>query len=342
MLKKSVFVAGLAAAGLMLTACSGAAEPSTGGDFVYITSDPIGVNEFLKSGKTGIEAAAKTHGVASQTFESRTDEERRSNLEAAVAKNPAVTVMLGFQFADMASEFATQYPDQKFLLIDAMPEGELPENLYTATFREQEPSYLLGIEAGTLTESNKVGSVVSLDIPLLKKYSAGFYEGASSVNSELGADQPQVIGGDNAFADTARAKEQALAFVAGGIDQVFAVGAAANGGIFEAAAEKNFFAYGVDANQCQMAPGNVVDGTLKAVDVVVTTVVDEILAGKSNAEATNSFGLKEGGMNVVSLADGAAESGCTVMENAELLKTITQAKQDIIDGKITVADPSAE
>ena len=90
-----------------------------------------------------------------------------------------------------------------------------------------------------------------------------------------------------------------------------------------------------------MAPGNVVDGTIKAVDVVVNTVVDEILEGKAPKDATSSFGLKEGGMNIVSLTDGAADSGCTVMDSPELLETVKQAKQDIINGKVTVTDPTA-
>ena len=111
------------------------------------------MNEFLKSGDAGIKEAAKRHDGTSKTFESRTDEERRANLEAAVGENPAVTVMLGFQFEDMAVEFAEQYPDQKFLLIDAPAKKDL-DNLYSATFREHEPSYLLGVEAGSLTKSN--------------------------------------------------------------------------------------------------------------------------------------------------------------------------------------------
>jgi basic membrane protein A len=248
--------------------------------------------------------------------------------------------MLGFQFGDVALELAEQNPQQKFLLIDTFMEGA-PENLYQATFREQEPSYLLGVEAGLLTKANKVGSVLSLDIPLLSKYSGGFAEGAKSVNPDVDTVAPQIIGGDNPFADTARAKEQALAFAATGVDQVFAVGAAANGGIMEAAAEKGFFAYGVDTNQCGLAPGFVVDGTIKAVNAVVETVVGEIMDGTTSADATSSFGLAEGGMAIVSMTDEAADSQCTVMDNPEVLDQVKKAFDDIVAGKITVTDPLA-
>ncbi|GAA2185470.1 MULTISPECIES: BMP family ABC transporter substrate-binding protein [Leucobacter] len=342
---RAALVAGAASAALLLTSCSGGGgtsdeAASDGPSFIYITSDPIGQNEFLKSGKVGIESVAETFEGTAKTFESKDDATRRSNLEAAIAEAPEVVVMLGFQFGDVAKELAEQNPQQNFMLIDTFVEGA-PDNLYQATFREQEPSYLLGMEAGLLTEANKVGSVISVDNELLKKYSDGFAEGAKSVNEDVDTVAPQVIGGDNPFADPARGKEQALAFAASGVDEVFAVGAASNGGIMEAAAEKGFSAYGVDANQCPIAPGSVVDGTVKSVNRVVETVVGEIMDGKSSKDATSSFGLKEEGMTIVSLTEDAADSQCTIMEHQDVLDEVTQARDDIVSGKIKVTDPLA-
>lgn len=344
---RAALLAGAAAAALLLTSCSGGSSSGDSDDsaaegpsFIYITSDPIGQNEFLKSGKVGIEQVADEYEGTPTTYESKDEATRRQNVEAAISKAPEVIVMLGFQFADVAKELAEQNPQQKFLLIDTAVDGA-PDNLYQATFREQEPSYLLGVEAGLLTQVDKVGSVMSVDNELLQKYTKGFAEGAKSVNPEVDTVAPQIIGGDNPFADPARGKEQALAFAATGVDQVFAVGAASNGGIMEAAAEKGFSAYGVDANQCPMAPGFVVDGTIKSVDKVIETVVGEIMDGKSAQDATSSFGLKEEGMTIVSLTEDAADSQCTVMENEEVLDQVKQARDEIVDGKVKVADPTA-
>ena len=343
----AALLAGAAASALLLTSCSGgggdkADEASADGPkFIYITSDPIGQNEFLKSGKTGIESVAEEFEGSSRTFESKDEATRRSNLESAVAEAPEVVVMLGFQFSDVAVELAEQNPQQKFLLIDAPDVESDLDNLYLADFREYEPSYLLGVEAGMLTEADKIGSILSLDIPLLQKYSGGFAEGAKSVNDKVSIEGPQIIGGDNPFADPARGKEQAIAFAGTGVDQVFAVGAASNGGIIEAAAEKGFSTYGVDANQCPIAEGSVVDGTIKAVDKVVETVIGEIMDGKGVSEATSSFGLKEGGMTIVSLTEDAADSKCTVMDSPEVLEKVTQVRDDIVSGKLEVKNPIA-
>ena len=341
---RAALIAGAAAGALLLTSCAGGgdtgANDASGPKFIYITSDPIGQNEFLKSGKVGIESVAEQFEGTSKTYESNDDATRRTNLESAITQAPDVIVMLGFQFVDMAQELAEANPQQKFVLIDAASDNA-PENLYQATFREQEPSYLLGYEAGLLTEADKVGSIISVDNPLLQKYTAGFSEGAEASNDKVDVRDPQVIGGENPFADTARAKEQAIAYAGTGVDQVFAVGAAANGGIMEAAAEKGFSAYGVDANQCGMAPGFVVDGTVKSVNRVVETLVGEIMDGVSSKDATTSFGLKEEGMTIVSLDEGAADSQCTVMDNPDVLEKVTQLRDDIVAGKVKVTDPLA-
>lgn len=332
---------------LALTACGGsgggsdnASGGSAGGSdhqFIYLTNDPIGVNKFLESGRDGIEAAATKYNGTSKTYEGSTEESNRSNLEAAVAAAPDVIVMITFDFEDLAKEFAEANPDQQFLLVDSCPEGA-PANLHCAVFREHEAAYLLGVEAGLRTQTNKVGSVGAVDIPFIHRYTDAFALGAQSVNTAV-SDTQLFIGGSSPFADPAKGKEQALAMAATGADHVFAVASGSNGGVFEAAEERNFTGYGVDVNQCGLAPGYVGDGTIKDVEGLVVTEIGKILDG--TAEAVSSYGLAEGGMTLVSLADGAADSGCTVMEHPEIVEQLAQTRQQIIDGDIVVPDAAS-
>ncbi len=338
--------AAAAAALLTLTACGGGADAASDGGggggsgdalFIYVTNDPIGTNEFLQLGKKGIEDAAETYDGTSEVYESTDEASQRSNIEAAIAEAPDAIVLITFDFTDLAQEYAEANPDQEFLLIDACPE-DAPANLHCAVFREQEASYLVGIEAGMLTTTKKTGSVGAVDIPFLHRYSDSFAAGAQSVDPSITNSQLW-IGGSNPFADPAKGKEQALAMAATGADHVFAIGAGSNGGIFEAAEEQNFFSYGVDINQCPMAPGHIVDNTMKAVDVLIVDQIGAILDG--DAEPLTSYGLKEGGMDLTSLMPGAEESQCVVMDHPDVIEAVKQAKQDIIDGTIQVEDPAA-
>ncbi|MDR1824018.1 MAG: BMP family ABC transporter substrate-binding protein [Bifidobacteriaceae bacterium] len=316
------------------------AEGATGDHlFIYLTNDPIGVNKFLESGKWGIESAAAKFGGEGKTYEGSTDEANRANLEAAIGEQPDVIVLITYSYTDLAAEAAAANPDQQFVLVDDCP-ADPPANLHCAVFREMEPSYLLGYEAGLLTKTNKVGSVAALDIPFLHRYTDSFALGAAAANPDV-TDKQLFIGGSNPFGDPAKGKEQALAMEATGADQVFAGASGSNGGIFEAAAEKGFTSYGVDVNQCPMAPGAVGDGTIKDVEVVVVNEITKILDGTAAAGSVTSYGLSEGGMDIVSLSSQGPDSGCTVMEHPEVVEQLKTIKQQIIDGEITIPDPTA-
>jgi len=346
-IKKFALLSTIVAGSLLLGACGGgdsngddAEDTVEVGDdhsFIYVTNDPIGVNEFLESGKVGIEQAAEEFNGTSKIYESDgTDESRRSNLDAAVAEAPDVVVMITFDFTDLSAEYAEANPDQEFLLIDDCP-ADAPDNLTCAVFREHEASYLIGVEAGLRTESDHIGTVASVDNPLLQRYYEGFREGAESVNSDVESTE-LFIEGENPFSDPAKGKEQALSMAATGADNVFAVGAGSNGGIFEAAEEEDFTAYGVDVDQCDMAPGHGGDGTLKAVDVLVVSEIEKILDGE--ADSVSSYGLAEGGMDIVALADDMDDSECTIFDEPDIIEELEDVKQQIIDGDIEVTDPA--
>ncbi len=286
-------------------------------------------------GDKGTREAAERLGGEYKIFESTDLNSRRANLEAAVAENPDIIVMTTFDFIDLSAEFSAANPDQEFILIDACP-GEPPANLHCGVFREQEAGYLLGIMAGSLSETGNVGSVVALDIPFLHRYSDSFALGAQSVNADA-TDTQVFIGGDNPFVDPARAKEQSLSLVAQGVDHIFAVGAGSNGGVFEAALENGVFAYGVDINECLTAPGAVVDNSLKLVDVVVNQLIDAVLAG--TAESVVSYGLSDGGTGVIALQPGVADSQCLIADYPDIIAAVQAAQDAIIAGDIVVPDP---
>lgn len=331
----------IAVLAMLVGACggTGGAEPDgEGPSFIYITPGPIGVNKFLELGKVGTDRAAESLGGTSKTFESTDLNSRTTNLEAAIDEKPDVIVLTTFEFTDLSKQYAEANPEQQFILIDACPDGA-PANLHCGVFREHEGAYLLGLMAGELTETGKIGSVVALDIPFLHRWSDSFALAAQTVDPAI-TDSQVFVGGDNPFSDPARAKEQALALAAQGLDQIFAVTAGGNGGVFEAAQEQGFLSYGVDVNQCPDAPGFIVDSNLKLVDNVVESLIKDIMDDGA-AEVFNSFGLAEGGTGVVALSDDLADSGCVIADHPDIVEKVKAAAQEIIDGTLVVPDPIA-
>ena len=337
----------LSAGALSLTVLAGCnASSSGGGDdegsnesgpaLILITPEPVGVNPFLQLAVDGVNQAADDAGGEARVFESQDPTNIQQQMDAAVADAPDVLAVVGFEFADSVAAAATANPDQQFLFIDACTTEEF-DNVTCAVFREHEGVYLAGVEAGLLSESGQVGAVVALDTPQIRRFSDPFGAGAQSVDPAIGF-TPLYVGGNSPFNDPARAKEQALALVARGADYVMAAAAAGNLGVFDAAGDGQFAAFGVDVNQCPDAAGHVVDNVIKEVDVVTADSIAKILDGEGGGLV--SYGLEEGGVTLTGLEDGVDESECLIADHPDVIDEVKSVRDQIVSGEVTVDDPA--
>ena len=325
---------GLAATALLMAANMAEAADKL---FVYVSPDPIGVNAFLKMGQTGIEAAGQKFDADVKTYESRTAAERMENVNAAINEGADIVVVLGFEFNDIMKEVGPANPDTQFLIVDQCIEDR-PDNVHCAVFREYEASYLMGVAAGMMTESNKVGAVGALDIPFLHRFTDGYAQGVKSVKPDAEVDI-RWVGGENPFADPVRAKEQAVAMHAAGADYIYSATSGGDFGIFEAAGEKGFKVFSVDVNHCPEAPGIIVDQSLKRVDTALETAIGAILDGQK--KVTMALGIKEGGVGAIALedADTIAKSQCRIVDRPDVAEKLRSVAASIADGSLKLEDP---
>jgi basic membrane protein A len=328
-------LAGVALAGLLASSAMAAdAKPL----IIYVSPNPIGVNDFLKLGKAGTERVAKELGGSTKSFESTDPTTQRQNLEAAVKDGATVVVAIGFEFNDMLPEVAAANPNVKFLLIDSCPFDKMKPNIFCSVFREYEASFLTGAEAALTTKTGKVGAISAMDIPFLHRYTDGFIAGAKHVKADITVDPTLWVGGDKAFSDPARGQQRASAMVANNVDRVLAAGAGSNGGIFKAMEDlPGANAFGVDVNQCPQAPGVVMDNIEKKTDIAVELAVKGIMAG--NQQPITALGLKEGGMALTGLGDNVKDSQCTIANYPDVIAKIKDLRDQIVSGSLTIADP---
>jgi len=304
---------------------------------VFVSPNPIGVNDFLKLAKLGTEKVAASLGAIAKVYESTDPTTQRQNLEAAAKEGAKVVVAVGFEFNDMLPEVAEAHPGVKFLLVDSCPKTLKP-NIYCSVFREYEPSFLAGAEAALTTKSGKVGAIGALDIPFLHRYTEGFNEGAKHVKPDVQVARSLWVGGNNPFSDPARGHERASLMASDGVDRVMAAGAGSNGGIFKGMADgTDAAAFGVDTNQCPQAPGYVMDNVEKRTDVVIEKGVPAILKG--DAPQIAALGLAEGGMTLTGLEPGVEKSGCLIAKYPDVIAKVKALRDDIVAGKIKIEDP---
>jgi basic membrane protein A len=315
---------------------SGSSDEASGDkSIILITPTAVGSNNFLKLAVEGAEAAGKSNGATVDVYESKDPASIQQNIDEAVRAAPDVIIGVSFSVLDQVTAAAADNPDQQFLLIDTSAEKPT-DNLTAAVFKEYESNYLIGVEAGLLTQTDSIGAIGALDTPFIHRWIDPFFAGAQSVNPEVKTTQ-QYVGGDNPFGDQARAKAQAQIIADSGADYVNAAASAGNLGVFEAAAAGSFKAFGVDSNQCLESPGNVVDNSIKRVDVAVENAVKDIFAGDGGG--FKSYGLAEGGVGVTGLEDDVASSKCLIAEHPDVLEKVAEVRDQIVSGEIVVEDP---
>ena len=184
----------------------------------------------------------------------------------------SLIICIGFDQADALSTIADEYPDQKFALVDMVVDKP---NVASLLFKANEGSFLVGVIAGMMTTTGKIGFVGGMDIPLIRDFYVGYQAGAMWSNSSMTVDNPVFVG---SWADPMRAKELAVALTELGDDGIFVAAGKSGLGSLEAIHEKNILGYGVDACQCYLYP-EIEASMTKRVDIAIYEMVSAVLSG---------------------------------------------------------------
>lgn len=181
-------------------------------------------------------------------------------------------ICIGFDQADPLTIIAGEYPDQKFLLIDMVV---FNPNVASLVFAENEGSFLVGVAAGLMSETGKIGFVGGMDIPLIRNFFEGYEAGAKWANPDIEVLTPVFV---EDWADPTKGKELAISLVELGTDAIYSAAGKSGLGALEGAHENGVYAYGVDACQCYLYP-EIFAGMTKRVDNAVYQMIISTLLG---------------------------------------------------------------
>ena len=259
-----------------------------------------GDKSFNDAAYAGLERAQKELGVTFTTLETSEGSDREAQMRQIAASDAKLVFGVGFLFTDDIKTLAREFPDQKFACVDytVTPGDTLPPNLVALKFREEEGSFLVGALAGLLTKTGKVGFVGGMEIPLIRKFQAGFAAGVKAVNPKAQVLVKYAGNTGSAFKDPTKGKELALSEYHAGADIIFHASGSTGLGVFEAARELGKLAIGVDSDQHDEAPGAILTSMVKRVDTVVFDTIRDLKAGQWNG-GMHEFGLKEAGVTWV-------------------------------------------
>jgi basic membrane protein A and related proteins len=286
---------------------------------------------FNESAWHGLQRAEAELGVAIDFIEPTEGADRETSLRSLAARHDDLVIGVGFIFGPDLERLAQQFPDVRFAGIDYTPSpGVGPiANLEGLSFREHEGSFLVGAIAGMLTRSKVVGFVGGMQIPLIRKFEAGYIAGVHEVCADCRVLSAYAGSEPKAFADPPLGQELASAQYAQGADIIFHAAGKTGDGVFAAARQRGALAIGVDSDQWSRAPCCVVTSMVKRVDVAVFDAIKDVQAGRFRGGA-RELGLAEHGVTFVSDEHNRELLPLAIVQRARAIG------DDIIAGRIAV------
>ncbi len=275
---------------------------------VGLSTDEGGINDksFNQSANEGVERAKAEFGVKYTAIEAQKKEDYEPNLQALIDDGSNLTFAIGYQLADAVAKVAKNNPDANFCIVDSVVEAD---NVESITFKEEEGSFLVGVIAGLMTKTNKIGFIGGKDQETIVRFEAGFAAGVESVNSEAakglisadGKTPGLTVKYADSFADTNKGYELAKSLYESGCDIIYHAAGGVGIGMFQAAKQfkdqgKEVWAIGVDMDQAISLP--------EYEEVILTSMIKRVDNATFDAVKSQVDGTFKAGVKVIGIAEG--------------------------------------
>lgn len=266
-MKKALFCIIMTAAAAAMSACGHRAQQQAapGAVSLGMVTDVGGLGDksFNDSAYRGLKKAEADLGARIQVLQSKSAADYQPNLAALTNGHFDEIYAIGFLMNKDLDQMAKSNPKQNYAIIDAVVDEP---NVASITFKEQDGSFLAGALAAMVSKTHHVAFLGGMDIPLLRKFEAGFTAGARQVDPTIKVDTKYA----GSFEDVAAGKELSNLLFSSGVDIIFAAAGKAGIGAMEAVkARQGDYVIGVDSDQDDIVPGKVLTSMVKRVDVGV-------------------------------------------------------------------------
>ncbi len=355
----NVFLA-LALAAAMLAGC-GASESGNSGNsgegeteaaaeadeskpsFVFVCTGQLGDKSFNDSANAGIEEIAASLGCETRVIEVGRDQTKWEPTFQDLAEEGEYDVIIsnGSSSIETIQKVAEEFPEQKFVAFDCTIETDQYPNLYAISYKQNEGSYLAGVLAALVTQSdmeyanadNKIGFIGGSEHPIITDFLVGYIAGAKSVDPDIKVYVSYIGSWD----DTAKGKETAIAQYNQGVDIIFPAAEQAGLGCVEAAVDMGKYIIGVDSDQSMLFAGVDEDKANVILTSVLKNVGDSLVRmANMEMEGTVPWGDYE--------ELGIAENGAGIADNEyfqknvpdDIKSVIEEKKQEVIDGNVEI------
>jgi basic membrane protein A len=229
-------------------------------------------------------------------------------------------------FTDQVKSLSEEFPDILWVVSGSGNEL-LGGNVYNIYMRIHEASYLEGIVAGMMTESNVIGVLGLFPADDVNDDANAFIAGAKSVNPDVKAKVTFI----ETWYDPAKATEATNALIAAGADHILQ-----GGEVYQVCADAGVYCYARYADSNFMAPTAVLTSALGYWDPNIKYIIDQWYEHKTTGAAYNApkekiwFTMAEGSQDIAPFHD------LDSVVPQEVKDKVSEVRQQILDGTFDV------
>jgi simple sugar transport system substrate-binding protein len=212
-------------------------------------------------------------------------------------------------------------PDFKDVKFEHATGYKQAENMRTYDSRTYEGAYMAGVIAGKMTKSNTLGVVASIPIPEVIRNINSFTLGAQSVNPKVKTKVVWV----NGWFDPPKETEAATSLINGGADVLFQN--TDSPAVLKTAEAKGKRAFGWDSDMTAYGPKAHLASAIINWGPYYVQATREALEGKWTGGTGSWWGVKEGAIDIVSIAEDVP---------ADIKTKVEEIKAGLKDGSFSV------
>jgi basic membrane lipoprotein Med (substrate-binding protein (PBP1-ABC) superfamily) len=286
--------------------------PAQAGGFrvALLTPSPISDQAWNAGAYQGLLRIRDSLGAQISHIQTKSPADFEENFRQYGAQGYDLVFGHGFEFQDAASRVGPDFPHTVFITTSG---NRVRANVAPIVFGFEEPSYLAGVLAGSISKSGLIGAIGGTELPPVRSSFLAFEAGVHSVNPRATVLTSYV----GSWEDASTAKEQALALIHRGVDIIFQNADAAGLGIFQAARDaKGVYVFGANANQNDVAP-----------DVIIASVVIDV----PHAFLLVARSVKDKTFHAQVLRLGEQEKVVELVMNPKLASAIPPAARAAVD-----------
>ncbi len=323
-------------------ATEAASEESDGRGRIAYMGGTLGDKSFVDSGEAGMEIL-RAEGWEVRTVEpgDATDADKYEDYFLDVLDQGYDYIITSSTYMEVVAKLAEEYPDVKFIGFDAKwTDEQLPDNMTSLFYAQNEGSYLVGMLAAAMTETGTVGVDVGIETPGINDFVTGYIDGVNAWNEAHGTDVKVVKAACGSWTDPATMKTLVLDQIRNNnADVFFQVAGGSGDGLFEACLEQGKWAIGVDSDQYAAYIDS--ENPEKA-EVILTSMLKEV--GNSLVDLMHRIENGDDSMWGHTVNFGLADDSISYVDNdyfkevvpEEVRNEMQEAKEKIASGEIDV------